>query len=106
MREPAPLSERCTTWATRNRNVHPFLVTCYVERSRHLWILVQSGATEAFRDSSTPLCSARNDRKCYGSCFSNRFQRAQASSRVFLSPSRIFGFVGSPERMKPWPAPL
>ena len=38
--------------------------------------------------------------------FNSFFQRAQASSRACWSPSRTAGLVGSPERMKPWPAPL
>jgi len=42
----------------------------------------------------------------FHNCLSNIFQRAQASSRAFLSPSRTLGLFGSPERMKPWPAPL
>src|SRR5262249_15327308 len=42
----------------------------------------------------------------YGSCWSNFFQREQASSRAFRSASRTAGLVVPPERMKPWPAPL
>src|SRR5205809_4256146 len=42
----------------------------------------------------------------FHNCLSNIFQRAEASSRAFLSPSRTLGLFGSPERMKPWPAPL
>ena len=37
----------------------------------------------------------------FHNCLSSVFQRAQASSRAFLSPSRTFGLFGSPERMNP-----
>src|SRR5262249_24455153 len=40
------------------------------------------------------------------SCFSSVFQRIQASSRACPSPSRKFGLLFSPDRMKPCPAPL
>jgi hypothetical protein len=75
---------------------------------RHLIIpsaFVIGDSSLTSRDSSTwPVLSKVEGfrmKNSYGSCLSSAFQRAHASSRAFLSPSRTFGFAGSPERMKP-----
>src|SRR5213592_615879 len=64
MRESAQLSERCTTLATCNHNIHPFPVTCHVERSRGISGYQCSAAQEKYleipRLRSAPLGMTEN----------------------------------------------
>src|SRR6267143_3273778 len=66
-------------------------------------VVRQSFAKRCFhgRDAALrrPDSAARCPYRFHGSCLSNFFQRAQASSRAFLFASFAFGI--SPSRMKP-----
>ena len=92
---PPPFSKRCAMFTTRNHS----WTNCRA-RNRHVKdaLLKITGRDVALRRlDSAARCPYRN----YGNCFSSVFQRSQAASRAFLSPSRTFGLFGSPERMKP-----